>query len=422
MSSLAYAALWFFVFSVPWQNVIGLPGVGAVSRLTGMVALGLALLAIAVTGRFRRWHLFHVVALVFVIWAGINVLVLGLGLVPKKFWTFVQLFLVAWMIWELAPSRKRLHGLLTAYVSGAYISALGTILEFRRNTGASSRFAAAGLDGNDLAAMLALALPMAWYLSTVHHQPLMRWVFRSYLAISLLAIGLTGSRGGMLATIVALLIVPLTMTKLSPGRLVTAIAILCISGSVAVAYIPETIVELLSTTRSDVQEGHFGGRFKLWVAGVRAFSRQPVTGYCTSSFKTATAPFLMTTPQVAHNTYLSVLVEQGIVGFLLCTWLIIAVLRSVLPLPQLDRRFALVLLATLAVVMLPLTWEDHKPVWIILAALLGLGRASVARVGPALAGQPQQWRAAPVANAPMAPRPRPPVTARHWNAGRDARA
>ena len=34
-----------------------------------------------------------------------------------------------------------------------------------------------------------------------------------------------------------------------------------------------------------------------------------------------------------------------------------------------------VLLATLAVAMLPLTWEDRKVVWFVLAALLGLSQA-----------------------------------------------
>ena len=36
-----------------------------------------------------------------------------------------------------------------------------------------------------------------------------------------------------------------------------------------------------------------------------------------------------------------------------------------------DRRFALVLLATLCVTMLPLTWEDRRVVWIVMALLLG---------------------------------------------------
>jgi O-antigen ligase len=421
MIQLAYAALWIFVFSVPWEDVVVIPGLGAVSRLTGIVALSLALLAAVITGRVRRWHLFHVAALLFVIWAGSSVLMFEMMKIPMKFWTYLQLFLVLWMIWELAPSRKRLLGLLVAYVFGAYVSAFSTIMALRRDTGAARRFAAGGFDANDLAAALALALPMAWYLGTVHRSPLIRWVCRAYIPVGGVAILLTGSRGGMLATMVALLIIPLTMTRLSPGRLAMAIAILCISGTLAVAYVPETVVERLATTGSEVQEGRLGGRFKLWVAGGKAFARRPMLGYGTSGFRTAITPYLPTRAQVAHNSYLSVLVENGIIGFSLYGLMCFVVFRAVLVLPTLDRRFSLVLLATLAVVLLPLTWEDHKPVWFILAALLGLSRAYAASGSGGLP-QPYPYRAAPIPRPAMAQRPPQPVTAHRWNPGRDPRA
>jgi O-antigen ligase len=421
MIQLAYAALWIFVFTVPWEDVLVIPGLGAVSRLTGMLALGLAMLAAVVNGRVRRWHLLHVAALLFVIWSGSAVLIFELKEIPTKFWTYVQLFLVLWMIWELAPSRKRQLGLLISYVFGAYVSAFNTIMALRRDTGAARRFAAEGFDANDLAATLALALPMAWYLATVHRSPIIRWICRAYIPVGVVAILLTGSRGGMLATMVALLVIPLTMTRLSPGRLATAIAILCISGTLAVAYIPETVVQRLATTGSDVQEGNIGGRFKLWVAGGKAFARRPMLGYGTSGFRTAIKPYLPTRAQVAHNSYLSVLVENGIVGFLLFALMFFAVFRAVLGLPSLDRRFALVLMATLAVVLIPLTWEDHKSVWFILAALLGVARAAPASRSGGLP-QSHPYRAAPIPRPAIAQRPPLPVSAHRWNPGRDAGA
>jgi hypothetical protein len=40
-----------------------------------------------------------------------------------------------------------------------------------------------------------------------------------------------------------------------------------------------------------------------------------------------------------------------------------------------DRRFARILSLTLATAMLPLTWEDSKAGWFIMAALVGLSCA-----------------------------------------------
>jgi len=143
MSTIAYAALWVFVFSVPWERIFVLPGISIVPKATGAVAVSLALLAALMTGRFRRWHPFHVLAVLFIIWAGIVLLIMDKGArLPAKFWTWPQLMLVLWMTWEIARSQGRLRGLLLAYVVGAYVAALDTILIYRQQAGALRRFAA----------------------------------------------------------------------------------------------------------------------------------------------------------------------------------------------------------------------------------------------------------------------------------------
>ena len=402
MTAFAYALLWIFVFSMPWERILVMPGVAIIPRVTGAAAVGLALLAVVMSGRFRRWHGFHVAALLFWAWAGVTLLVTHSGeRLPAKFWTFGQLLLVLWMIWELAASERRQRGLLTAYVFGAYVAAFDTIWLYRRQAEALRRFAAGGADPNDLAMVLAMALPMAWYLGMTYRQPLLRWICRAYLPVAVVAIGLTGSRGGMAATTVALLFVPLSMTKLSPGRLVTAMVMLSITGALAVAYIPETLVERLSTIGTEVEGGHIGGRGKLWKAGLEAFSYKPMAGYGSGHFKTAITPMLGTASQVAHNSFISVLVEQGLVGFVLYMAMFIAVFRSVMKLPVFERRFALVLLGTLVVAMMPLTWEDRRAVWVVLAILLGFSQARIAEMG-GLA-----WQRSPARPAPLAARPRP---------------
>jgi O-antigen ligase len=419
MITLAYTALWVFIFSLPWENFIVIPGLGVISRVFGMLAASLAVLAALVSGKLRRWHLFHFAALLFVIWAGGTMLMVYNPLtMPKKFWTFVQLFIVVWMIWELAHTRKRQLGLFTAYILGAYVAALDTIMLYRRDTGGLRRFAAAGGDPNDLAMTLALALPMAWYLGTTYHRPLLRWVYRAYLPVGLVAIGLTASRGGVLAAIVGLLIVPLTMTKLSPSRFAIALVVLVLSGSFAVSYIPTKVANRLATTGAEVEDLSLGGRFTIWKAGVNAFVQRPLVGYGTSGFRAAVTPELGHSTQVAHNSFLSVLVEEGLVGFVFYCLMFVAVFLAVLSLPSLERRFALVLLVTVVTTMLPLTWEDNKAVWFVLAALLGFAQAPAG--APASRMRHAPVRAAPIVRSPMAPRPRDvitePVRRARWDA------
>jgi O-antigen ligase len=418
MTTLAYGALWIFVFTIPWQFVLViLPGVGLLSKLTGGLALGAALGVALISGRVRRWYLFHVAALFFVGWLAYLLSAVATSQdVPKTFWTFIQLFLVLWIMWELAPSWDRLMGLFTAYVIGAHVAAFGTILTYLRSAGALRRYAAGGVDANDLAMTLALALPMAWYLGMTLRKPLLRWVCRAYLVIGLLAVALTGSRSGMLTTAVGLLIVPVTMLRLAPSKRAAAVALLIIGGVITVAYVPEQIVERLSTTSSEIETGRLSGRGALWRAGLRAFAAKPVTGYGPGGFRGAVFQYMGPATQVAHNSYISVLVEEGLVGFFFYMTMIGSVWVAVLKLPLLERRFALVLLTTLAVAMLPLTWEDRRQVWFVLAAVLGLAKAA----RPALAGAPGvvfSQRAVPVAFTSRATRPRDPTLPVAPNAG-----
>jgi len=386
MSSVAYAALWFFVFALPWESILTLPGVYIVTKASGALALLLVLFAVVVSGRMRRLQPFHTAALIFVVWAGIRALLTDyrrLGF-PGKYWTFVQLLLVLWMIWELAPNRGRLLGLLSAYVLGAYVAALDTILLYRHKAEMMRRFAAGGGDPNDLANLLALALPMAWYLAMNYRKPSVVWACRGYLIVGLLALGLTGSRGGLVTAMVGLSIVPLTLTQLSAGKRVLGAVLICAAIAVVFAYTPTTLIERLASTGTDLSDAHIGGRGRIWLAGLKAFAQQPFFGYGTGMFKTAVNPYGIN--QVAHNAFLSVLVEQGLIGLVFYLSMFGLVFLSILNLRSFDRRFALILYAATIVAMLPLSWEDVKAVWFILGALVGLCHALQPMP------QPASWR------------------------------
>jgi len=405
MISLAYGALWLFIFAVPWENMIVIPGVGTISKLLGIVALGCALLAAVLSGRLRRWRLFHLAALLFVMWTGWNTYQGGIVKVGdalgtlNKFKTYVQLFVVLWITWELAPTLRRQIGLLLAYLAGAYVAALNTVLVYRSHAAVFRRFSAEGFDPNDLAMTLALALPIAWYLGMTYRQPLLRWLCRGFLPLGLVAIGLSGSRGGLVAAVVGLTIVPLTMSKLSPGKIVAAIVLLMASGAIAIASIPHSTLQRLSTTKAEMEGGDLNGRLEIWKAGIEALLQRPVAGYGTGGFDRAVRPFLGA-GRAAHNSYLAVVVEQGLVGFLLFATMFLAVVPRVMKLPSLERRFGLVLLATVMTAMLPLSWDNQKTAWVIPALLVGLAEATV-QLRAGMAAQPAPARGAtPVIRRP----------------------
>ena len=405
MSAIAYWLTWLFVFALPWENAVSvIPGTAIVTKATGALSLAAALGAMVFSGRLRRWHPMHLAGLFFLIWSGAELFLSHTGTrLPYKYTTYAQMFAVMLILWEIAPNWSRLTGLMTGYGLGGYVAALATLMLYRQAGDELKRFTAVQSDPNSLAMTLALALPMAWYLGMTYKNPILRWICRVFIAVGVIAIGLTASRGGMVAATVALMIVPLTMTKLSPGRLIAAVAMLTVSGALAAVYIPDRIVQRLATTGTEVEDLSLGGRFKLWEAGFKALTERPLTGYGAGFWRDAVSPWLGPNPQVAHNSFISVAVETGIIGLLLYLGMFLAVFLALQRLPSFERRFTIVLLATLVVAMLPLSWDDQKSVWFMLGLLVGLAQAF--RVGtPGLVGTAAPTRPAPVVRQPLAAR------------------
>jgi O-antigen ligase len=391
MTTVAFAALWAFVFAIPFETQVLSPEIGTLNKLLGALALGLALVTFVMKGRFRRWHMLHVGAVLFVIWAGAILLIENSGQkLPHKYFEFTQLFAVIWMVWELAPSRSRLLWLLFAYVLGTYVATGETLMVFARSH-SLRRFTYEGRNENDLAMGLAVAIPMAWYLASIFRRPALQWAARATLPLCILVIALTGSRGGMITAMFALLIVPLSMTKLTAGRLAAAISMLAIAGGLAVKYVPDTVAARLATTGQSVQNLTLGGRFRIWQAGWQAFSERPMIGHGTSSFRSSIAPYIGNARiQVAHNSFLSVVVEEGLIGLAFYLTMFGAAFSAFMKLPKPDRRFAQVLYGTLLLSMVSLSSEESPRVWFVLAVLVGLARAHAL----AVSGEARDWQVA----------------------------
>jgi O-antigen ligase len=147
------------------------------------------------------------------------------------------------------------------------------------------------------------------------------------------------------------------------------------------------------------------GRTDLWTVGLRIVADRPVQGVGAGNFANASIRYLLrpgrlarsdliaNTPKVAHNTYLTVLAELGIVGGLLFAALIIVTLACGMraarlfarrrdgPMELLARAW-LVGMAGLLTADAFLSAEFSKQLWLLLAvgpALLAVARSSSAR-------------------------------------------
>ena len=242
-------------------------------------------------------------------------------------------------------------------------------------------------------------------------RPLLRWICRGYCRRPAGRSRLTGSRGGMVAAIVALLDRAADPDQAFPRESSRRPWSHCWASPAPSRspMCPRRSCKRLASTGTerarrrprrpdqDLEGGSAGayasGRYRVRHGGLQ---RRPAPGWDADA--------------VAHNSYLSVLVEQGLSGFVhLLSMIVGAVFLAA---PELAPRGATIRAscssARIVVAMLPLTWEDNKPVWFVLAALLrtvpgaGLGprpaspQASAPRGAGPGAGSPRARRPAAV--------------------------
>ena len=387
MNRLAQISLLVFAFVLPWEDSLLLPVVGSLGRVSGLLllVLGLPSLFRGNRLRLRMPSLLLIAMLLFVIWSAVTMFwSLDPGSTLSHALSRLQLFAMAFLVWQLIDRPGRADSVLRAYVLGCYV-AIGSAM-VNMITGSEyvyQRYSATGTDPNDFATMLALGIPMAWLLVVRGRQGIWFWPLLLYLPAVLGAILLTSSRGGAIVTLIALLVIPLTMRHLDVPRRLAFWFMVGVGGLGAIYAAPlviETVqssVQRLSSTASEVASGTLNERADIWEAGFKMFEDNTILGVGAGAFEQSVTPYAGL-PKIAHNTYISVLVELGPLGLIL---FLAALLAAALPLLRLagpERAILLVLGVTLAVGLLPLTWEIRKVTWFVLVLMTVYGTAVIA--------------------------------------------
>jgi O-antigen ligase len=372
MNTLAFGFLWLMVFTIPGEQIIRFEGIGSVTSIAGTMGLAIGVLDVLARGSRRRLVRFHGAIVAFVLWAAATTFwSINAIATLARLATYIQLGIFAWLIWELASVRTRQNALLQAYVLGAYIASLSTLFVFFTASPADNtmRFAAFD-DPNNLGATMALAIPMAWFLSLVSGQSrFMGWLNRVYVPVGLTAVILTGSRGAFIATLASLLIIPWTVSRVRLSmKAIVSVGVVMLLYLLA-TLVPRPTADRLATIPSELETGRVGARGPIWRAGAEVFARHPLAGVGAGTFPHAVQPILGGRP-AAHQSFLAVAVEGGIVGLVFFLGMFAATLLALPRVAPLERKLAAVLFLTLSIAMLPLSWQYKKQPWFVLSLLV----------------------------------------------------
>lgn len=323
------------------------------------------------TGRIRRLRFFHIAVWLFVLWNIASVFwSIDVDSTVQHIITYSQLAGMVLILWDLSISPGALKAVLQAYVLGAYIAIGSTVINYLRGIEEDNlRFAATGFNANDLGLTLALGLPVAWYLAmsgtNSNKAHLLRLVNYAYFPAAILAILLTASRGSLVAAIPALFFVlaSLSRPRLLHRVLILAILIAALFG--VQTLVPQSSFQRLATIPSSIAEANIGDRVDIWREGVAVFSEHPLSGIGGRAFRAG-----VESGKFAHNTFLSILVEVGLIGFGLFAVILAIVVFQAIRHPRWEAAFWLTVLSVWAIGNSVHNWEDRKATWLFLSLVI----------------------------------------------------
>jgi len=374
MRTLAFWLSLVLIFVIAWENMVLFAGLGTVSRATGLLVAAFWVVTVVVTGRFRKPHPFHVMVYLFVLWNVVSVFwSVNVDETVTSIKTYFQLAVMVFVLWDLYTSPAALKAGLQAYVLGAYVSVVSTVANYLAGSETTHlRYAASGFNANDIGLILALGIPVAWHLAVSEGNSEkahgLRVVNYAYVPAALLAILLTASRGALIAALPALLFVVGSLTRLDPFQRALILVALVAALFALQPLVPQSSLQRLATTGISIAEGDVGDRAQIWREGIAVFLEHPLLGTGSGTFKAAVSGI------AAHNSFLPVLVEVGIIGFILFVIILATIIYQAMRQPKWDSRLWLAILLVWTIGASALTWERRKPTWLFLSlAIISAG-------------------------------------------------
>ena len=380
MRRVVYGLSLILIFTIPWEGAFHLPGLGTTATVMGLIVGACGLVMIVVAGQMRRPVLFLFAMAGFVAWVALTTFwspdpLESLGSV----YLWLQTLLFVFILWDLYRTKAALLAGLQAYVFGAYTAVFGAVLNYAQTNAFythEDRYSLGDTNPDGYGFILALGIPVACYLASSAEVPkVFRFINYAYLPVAFLGIALSGTRTAAVGAAIGLLYGLATLTRLSLFARVAVVGFLAAALFILLPVVqPLSSFQRLGTTGTEVTQGDLNGRTAQWRQGLRAFMDHPVFGVGTDMYRSVN-----TLSKVAHNSYLSVLVEEGLVGFTLFAVILAIVAGHVLHLPRWDRNFWMTVLLVWAIGASTLTWEHRKTTWLFLTFAVAAATAAAER-------------------------------------------
>lgn len=365
---LALICLLMLIFAVPTDGLWSIAGLSLV-KVAGLLLFGMvALLLISGDGlRGSPWFLIAVTA--YICWMLFSYLWTWM---PVNYETslainsqqsikgHLYLFMLVLLAFQVIRTEQDLNLALAAYLLGS-IGLIYFLVSGYDPTSTTVRHEIKGFDANETSLQLSLGLPMAWYLLLTTQSWLLRSLSLIYIPLALFGIFITGSRTGFVTALLGFVGV---LPWLWRARFVWKLAVLGFFIAAVIGVInlvPEKTLDRLFSSGTELSQGTLSSRSITWSRAWLEINEAPFFGNGLSSFRRVINKYNI--DYTAHNSYISIMVEQGIIGLLLYLAVIVVVLLQSLRIPAEQRLLMISLLLIAVAGQFTLTLNEKMFIW-----------------------------------------------------------
>jgi O-antigen ligase len=264
---------------------------------------------------------------------------------------------------------------MRGYVIGAGLGCLYTTISRRPHANGVVRFSVG--DPNSFSVLVVIGIVMAYHLFLTTTRRV-KWVYVGFMMLGILAVFLTASRTGVAVLGLAGMIAVVDRRTLTPARAAGLAFAVLVMVIVVIQTVTSRQLGRIGTIGSATQSG-LDQRTTYWRLAFDTFSQHPILGAGANAFREVTAVVVTGISRPAHNSFLGVAADLGIVGVVLFT---VTLVSAWTKLPQLNRRLRQTWLAIGVAWFLgasTLTWEHVKITWFLAFLLAAEAAASRSR-------------------------------------------
>ena len=284
--------------------------------------------------------------------------------------TIIQLIFISFVISLLIDTKDKMRLAYQSYVFGTCVGS--GIIFYNYINGIESkywaRYSIENYEPDGVGIMIALAVPMAAYLTTQYKSVIFKILNSIAIPICMYAIFLNATRTASIVAMFGIAYWLFTHRKASLRIKAILLAFFVSSVVGVLAFAPTASVDRIFSSSKEMSSGTLNGRTVIWNASFEQWEKAPIVGTGIGSIQEVLSGSHVEFNS-AHNAYIQVLLELGVIGLLLYSLLLLSITYYLQKTPANDKIFLISLLLLALVSQITMNTLYDKEMWFALTML-----------------------------------------------------